>query len=117
VRYVTTLASGAILIALCGCGAAKTRVTGYSVPQVEAAFKAHGLQLHQARFGPATGIVKLLGPGRLEVDVDVAHKRTGATEWLVASTMAERSTSQHNVIVTWQPRLTKSVKAALRQLN
>jgi hypothetical protein len=74
VRYATILVLGAVVVGLCGCGAAKSRATYYSVPQVETAFRAHGLLLHQARFGPASGIVKLRGPGGLEVDVDMAHK-------------------------------------------
>jgi hypothetical protein len=47
----------------------------------------------------------------------VAHKGSGEIKWLTASTMAERDTSQGNVIVTWSPRYTKSVTAALRQLR
>jgi hypothetical protein len=39
------------------------------------------------------------------------------TEWLAVSTTAERDTSQGNMIVTWSPRYTKSVDAALRQLR
>lgn len=113
-RLATTLAVGVVLIAPAGCGGSQTRVTDYSVQQVKAAFKAHGLPLRQARFGPASGIVKLLHSG-LEVDVDVAH--TGMTEWQSGSTMVERSTSQRNLIVTWPPRYTKSVKAALRELD
>jgi hypothetical protein len=116
VRYATTFALGAILITLCGCGAAKSRATGYSVQQVKAAFKAHGLSLRQARFGPASGIVKLVGPG-IEVDVAALHG-TGTVSWGSGSTVVERDASKRNVIVTWwQPRHPKSVKAALHQLN
>ena len=114
-RYATILVLGAVVVGLCGCGAAKSRATDYSVQQVEAAFTAHGLPLGPTRFGPASGIVKLRGPGGLEVDVDVANK--GMTEWLTVSTTAERNTSQGNMIVTWSPRYTKSVDAALRQLR
>jgi hypothetical protein len=114
VRYGAILALGVIVVGLSGCGGAKSQAN-YSVPQVETAFTAHGLPLRQARFGPASGIVKLRGPGGLEVDVDVAHK--GMTEWLTASAIADRNTSQRNLIVTWAPRYTKSVNAALRQLR
>jgi len=104
------------VIGLCGCGGAKSQATSYSVPQVEAAFKAHGLRLHQARFGPATGIVKLLGPGGLEVDVAVKHRGSGTVSWTSFSGGSERDASQRNMIVTWPPRYTGSVNAALRQL-
>jgi hypothetical protein len=113
---VAILALGAVVVGLCGCGGAKSQATDYSVRQVEVAFSAQGLPLRQARFGPASGIVKLLHSG-LEVDVAVAHKGSGEIKWLTASTMAERDTSQGNVIVTWSPRYTKSVTAALRQLR
>jgi hypothetical protein len=111
---VKTLAIGALVIGLCGCGGAKSQSSGYSVHQVQAAFTAHGLPLRRARFGPSSGVVKLRGPGGLEVDVDVAHK--GMSEWLTVSAVANRNTSQRNLMVTWAPRYTKSVNAALRQL-
>jgi hypothetical protein len=39
------------------------------------------------------------------------------TEWLAISTTAEHNTAQGNMSVTWSPRYTKSVDAALRQLR
>jgi hypothetical protein len=111
-RYAAILALGAVVLSVSGCGATRSRAIDYSVQQVKAAFGAHGLPLRQARFGPASNIVKLLHPG-IEVDVDVG---TGNVSWSSVSTEPERGASKHNVIVTWSPRYARSVRAALRQL-
>jgi hypothetical protein len=111
VRLVAVTLGGVALIGLCGCGAAKSRATDYSVPQVEAAFKAQGLQLRQARFGPATGVVRLRHPG-IEVDVVSISAR-----WSTITSGSERESDLHNLVVQWEPRFDQSVQAALRRLR
>lgn len=114
VRFATAFALGAAVIGLSACGGShRARPPEYSVRQVEKAFAAHGLRLHQARFGPALGVVKLLRPG---VEVDVA-RGSKSVSWVSVAPTGERSRGKQNLIVTWKPRYTRSVSAALRQLK
>jgi hypothetical protein len=111
-RFVATLAVGTVVIALCGCGASRKALPPtYSVHQVEAAFKAEGLPLRQARFGPATGVVRLRHPG-VEVEVVSASAR-----WITVTTGHERESDLHNVMVQWEPRFDQPVRSALRRLR
>ncbi|HKD95231.1 MAG TPA: hypothetical protein VKB43_11040 [Gaiellaceae bacterium] len=113
-RYAATLALGAVLLALCGCGAsgkAAPPPPEYSVQQVEAAFRAQGLLLRQARFGPASGVVRLSYPG-IEVDV-VANDAS----WISVISGGERRSELRNLTVEWEPRLDKPVRLALRRLR
>jgi hypothetical protein len=105
---------GLEVAALSACGSSHlARSHDYSVNQVKRAFAAHGIALRQARYGPATGIVKLSDHN---VEVDVAHGH-GTEKWLSVSTAGLRSRAFGNVIVTYPPSQTGDVKAALRSLS
>jgi len=114
VRVAAVIALGVAVIGLSACGGShRSRPPEYSVQRVEKAFALHGLRLHQARFGPALGVVELVHPG-VEVDVVLGSK---SVSWTSASTTAERSRVKHNLVVSWRPRYTRSVNAALGQLK
>jgi len=76
-------------------------------------FAAHGIPLHQARYGPATGIVKL-SHHNVEVDVALGH---GTEKWLSASAVDLRTRVLGNVVVSYSSSYTGAVEAALWSLQ
>lgn len=106
---------GLAVATLSACGSSHVaRPPDYSVKQVKRAFGAHGIPLHQARYGPATDVVKL---SNHNVEVDVALGHGTETEWLSASTVDLRSKALGNVIVAYPPSHSAAVMAALRSLR
>jgi hypothetical protein len=115
VRVVKLAGVGLAVAALSACGSSqRVRVHGYSVQQVKRVFAAHGIPLRQARYGPATGVVKLLDHN-VEVDIALGH---GTEQWLLVSGGAGfGSAAVGNVTVTYPRSHTHAVKAALRSLQ
>ena len=81
--------------------------------QVKRAFAAHGIPLRQARYGPTTGVVKLVDHN-VEVDVAVGHR---TEKWLSGTIGDFDSRASDNLIVTYPRSQVRAVRAALRSLQ
>ncbi|HJU36131.1 MAG TPA: hypothetical protein VJ716_01780 [Gaiellaceae bacterium] len=95
------------------CGSSHGHLSDYSLAQVKHAFAAEGLRLHEARYGPALGVIKLTDH-QVEVDVDVGQS---ATRWESVTAGNLRTRGLANVIVSFPPSQRRAVKAALAALE
>jgi hypothetical protein len=116
VKWLRSALLAVFILALCACGSANhSHRRDYSVAQVVAAFKHHGIWLRMSDQGCSDGYVCLSDGGDNVFAYVFVGPKAGSLQYLTGG--SDRQTDKGNLIVVWPRSDREQVGAAIQMLG